>query len=149
MLLGVLELTKKCNPRCCAVCMRVLDGAPQAQLHWHEMHASWHKVVVSEVTEKVQYLKRVKKKIFIQTRLGTRSPTDGDIKNFLYVSKSDRVIFLGVNAHSELIPRFFLKCFKFLIYSQKVTMFASSCVEARDCSCVRATCELWPSVASV
>ena len=119
MVLSLLELTKKCNPRCCAVCMRVLDGAPQAQLHWHEMHASWHKVVVSEVTEKVQYLKRAKKKIFIQTRLGTRSPTDGDIKNFLYMSKSDRVIFLGVNAHSELIPRFFLKCFKFLILPKK------------------------------
>ena len=117
MVLGLLELTKKCNPRCCAVCMRVLGGAPQAQLHWHEMHASWHKAVVSEVTEKVQYLKRVKK-IFIQTRMGTRSP-DGEIKNFLYESKSDRVIFLGVNAHSELIPRFFLKCLKFLILPKK------------------------------
>ena len=119
MVFGLLELTKKCNPRCCAVCMRVLHGAPQAQLHWHEMHASWHKVVVSEVIEKVQYLKRVKKKIFIQTRLGTRSLTDGDIKNFLYMSKSDRVIFLGVNARSELIPRFFLKIFKFLILPKK------------------------------
>ena len=42
--------------------MRVLGGAPQAQLHWHEMHASWHKAVVSEVNEKVQYLRRVNKK---------------------------------------------------------------------------------------